>query len=93
MCDKDRHNIQHQFSNLKCKWDIVWLGQAIIYDLATADAVWLVDGWENSKGCQIERKIAETYGLNVYYPTGVYNNPSSWINDKEGATIWETQNS
>ena len=68
MPEANRADIQQRFSNMKCEWDIVWLGQAIIYDLATADVVWLVSGWENSKGCQIEREIAEMYGLDVYYP-------------------------
>lgn len=74
----------------KTNWDIYWLVDSLRC-MCTCDTLWLVEGWENSKGCAIEREIAETYGLNIYYPKGVYNNPSSWINDKEGATIWETQ--
>lgn len=30
------------------------------------DAVLLNDGWENSKGCQMERSFAESMGIPVY---------------------------
>ena len=33
--------------------------------LAQADVVAFGDGWENTKGCNIEHKIAETYGIPI----------------------------
>lgn len=32
----------------------------------TADAVFFVHGWENAKGCRIERAVAENYGIMIY---------------------------
>ena len=51
----------------KTNWDIYWLVDSLRY-MYTCDTLWLVEGWENSKGGQIEREIAEMYGLEVYYP-------------------------
>ena len=53
----------------KTNWDIFCLVDSLRY-MCTCDTLWLVEGWENSKGCQIEREIAEMYGLDVYYPKG-----------------------
>ena len=48
-------------------WDVFWLSQSLSH-LAFADVVWLCDGWSNSIGCQIERDVAECYGIPVIYP-------------------------
>lgn len=45
-------------------WDIYWLSQSL-QKLALADTIWLCDGWEYSKGCNIELKCAMQYGLDV----------------------------
>ena len=45
-------------------WDIHWLSQSLKM-LATADMIWLCDGWEHSKGCKIELSCAMQYGLDV----------------------------
>lgn len=34
--------------------------------LLRCDAIVLLDGWKQSKGCQLERKAAELYGLQVF---------------------------
>ena len=47
-------------------WDIFWLSQSL-ERLAMADMIWLCDGWEYSKGCNIELKCAIQYGLNIVY--------------------------
>ena len=48
-------------------WDIHWLSQSLKM-LAMADIIWLCDGWEHSKGCNIELECAIQYGLVVVYP-------------------------
>lgn len=48
-------------------WDIHWLSQSLKM-LATADIIWLCEGWEHSKGCNIELECAIQYGLVVVYP-------------------------
>lgn len=35
--------------------------------LLECDAVLFLDGWECSKGCQLEHKAAELYGKTIYY--------------------------
>ena len=47
-------------------WDIYWLSQSL-QRLALADTIWLCEGWEYSKGCNIELKCAIQYGLNIVY--------------------------
>ena len=46
--------------------DIVLLAISI-RKLADADAIWMSNGWEESKGCKIEHSVAATYGIPVYY--------------------------
>ena len=48
-------------------WDIYWLSQSL-ERLAMADTIWLCDGWEYSKGCNIEFACAIQYGLDIVYP-------------------------
>ena len=48
-------------------WDIFWLSQSL-ERLAMADMIWLCDGWEYSKGCNIEFACAIQYGLDIVYP-------------------------
>ena len=48
-------------------WDIFWLSQSL-ERLAMADMIWLCDGWEYSKGCNVELECAIQYGLGVMYP-------------------------
>ena len=48
-------------------WDIHWLSQSLKM-LAMADMIWLCEGWEYSKGCNIELECAIQYGLCIVYP-------------------------
>lgn len=36
-----------------------------IEELINSDAILSCEGWEKSKGCQVERKCAEVYGLEI----------------------------
>ena len=47
-------------------WDIFWLSQSL-ERLAMADAIWLCEGWEHSKGCNIEFACAIQYGLGIMH--------------------------
>jgi hypothetical protein len=44
-----------------------WLAamRADIRELVTCDAIYCLDGWWNSRGARLERKIAEGLGLEV----------------------------
>ena len=64
--DKTRHEFQERMSN-SINWDVYWLSQSI-QNLALADVLWLCDGWEYSKGCNIELECAIQYGLDIVYP-------------------------
>ena len=48
-------------------WDIYWLSQSL-QKLALADTIWLCEGWEYSKGCNVELECAIQYGLGIMYP-------------------------
>ena len=38
-----------------------------IKKLDEADAVWMLKGWEKSRGCKIEHDCAVAYGIPTYY--------------------------
>ena len=48
-------------------WDIYWLSHSL-GRLAMADMIWLCEGWEYSKGCNIELECAMQYGISIVYP-------------------------
>ena len=64
--DATRKNFEEHVSD-NINWDIYWLSQSL-ERLAIADTVWLCEGWEYSKGCNIELECAIQYGLNIVYP-------------------------
>ena len=33
--------------------------------MSACDAVYFVEGWENARGCRIERAVAEAYGIKI----------------------------
>ena len=39
--------------------------------LLGCDAICMMDGWEESKGCKLEHDVASTCGLTVYYESDV----------------------
>lgn len=61
--DATRNEFQGRMGDA-INWDIYWLSQSL-QKLATANTIWLCDGWEYSKGCNIELKCAMQYGLDV----------------------------
>ena len=34
-------------------------------NMCLCDAVYFVEGWENARGCRIERAAAEAYGIKI----------------------------
>ena len=64
--DATRKNFEEHASD-DINWDIYWLSQSL-QKLAMADMIWLCEGWEYSKGCNVELECAIQYGLCVVYP-------------------------
>lgn len=63
--DATRNEFQGRMGDA-INWDIYWLSQSL-QKLATADTIWLCEGWGNSKGCNIEFACAIQYGLGIMY--------------------------
>ena len=38
-----------------------------IANLLQCDAIYMLEGWDNSKGCKIEHQVAEACGIRVIY--------------------------
>lgn len=64
--DATRNEFQGRMGDA-INWDIYWLSQSL-ERLAMADTIWLCDGWEYSKGCNVELECAISYGLHIVYP-------------------------
>ena len=64
--DATRNEFQGRMGDA-INWDIYWLSQSL-QKLALADTIWLCDGWEYSKGCNVELECAISYGLDIVYP-------------------------
>ena len=64
--DATRNEFQGRMGDA-INWDIYWLSQSL-ERLAIADTIWLCDGWEYSKGCNVELECAISYGLDIVYP-------------------------
>lgn len=45
----------------------VWYLGFEIIEISKADAVYFMDGWENSNGCKIEHAVALEYGLKIIH--------------------------
>lgn len=41
-----------------------YLGRSI-QQMEEADAIYFCEGWEDARGCLIERQVAEKYGLRI----------------------------
>ena len=50
----------------KNKLGLSLLGQAFI-KMADCDAVYMCDGWRDSRGCRLEHDAAFDYGLEIYF--------------------------
>ena len=64
--DATRKHFQKYVSD-DINWDIFWLSQSL-ERLAMADMIWLCEGWEYSKGCNVELECAMQYGISIVYP-------------------------
>ena len=64
--DATRKHFKERVSD-DINWDIFWLSQSL-ERLAMADMIWLCDGWEYSKGCNVELECAIQYGISIMYP-------------------------
>ena len=63
--DATRKHFQ-KYTSDDINWDIYWLSQSL-QRLALADMIWLCDGWDYSKGCNVEHECAIQYGLDIVY--------------------------
>lgn len=45
---------------------VYYLGKSLI-ELSRVDALFMCDGWENARGCRIEKEVAEEYGVKILY--------------------------
>ena len=68
--------------------NVYYLGRTIMQAMCDVDAVYFVDGWQNARGCRIERKICEEYGIkildenffkNEFYSSGLYSDNQNLI--------------
>lgn len=54
----------HMYEAPKNSGRLWYLGRSI-QQLEEADAIYFCEGWENARGCLIERQVAEKYGLRI----------------------------
>ena len=87
--DATRNDFQERMGNAIddiCRafnWDIYWLSKSL-QKLALADTIWLCDGWEYSKGCNVEFECAIQYELDIVYPEStIKENVSRMYNNRE----------
>lgn len=43
----------------------VWYFSKAVEAMSTVDAVYFMEGWEESRGCKLEHQIAEAYGIAI----------------------------
>ena len=53
---------------------VYYLGKSIL-KMAEADALFMIDGWREARGCRIERQVAEAYGIKILYEDFLVNKP------------------
>ena len=51
--------------------------------MANVDAVYFADGWNFARGCKIERRIAEDYGVKILEPEFLFEKPKIGVRDYE----------
>ena len=59
--EQDRHEILP-----KSAPRLWWLGRAIQH-LVDVDVIYFCKGWEESKGCRVEKYVASEYNIGTYY--------------------------
>lgn len=53
---------------------IYYLGKSIL-KMAEADAIFMCEGWNEARGCRIERQVAQDYGIKILYEDFFTNKP------------------
>lgn len=53
---------------------VYFLGKSI-QDMAKVDALFMCKGWRASRGCRIERQVAQDYGIKILYEDFFINKP------------------
>lgn len=53
---------------------VYFLGKSI-QDMSKADALFMCEGWRDSRGCRIERQVAQDYGIKILYEDFFINKP------------------
>ena len=56
------------------KAGVYYLGKSI-QEMSKADALFMMDGWREARGCRIERQVAEAYGIKILYEDFFINKP------------------
>ena len=87
---EERKNIVNKFNNMhievidtfytediseECNNDGVYLLGKSIKDMSKADALFMCEGWRDSRGCRIERQVAQDYGIKILYEDFFINKP------------------
>jgi len=69
------HTIRGNYDLWSKRMEEVQAGRADIELLFDCDAIYMLNGWEHSKGAKIEKFIAETMGKPIWYePTFIRSN-------------------
>ena len=66
--------------------NIYYLGRTLKNFLSEADAVYFDDGWREARGCRIERKVCEEYGIKILdsdflFPKPIFTTRAPWDNN------------
>lgn len=87
---EERKNLINKFNNMhievintfytediseECNNDGVYFLGKSIKDMSKADALFMCKGWKDSRGCRIERLIAQEYGIKILYEDFFINKP------------------
>lgn len=59
----------------ECNNDGVYLLGKSIKDMSKADALFMCEGWKHSRGCRIEKQVAQEYGIKILYEDFFINKP------------------
>lgn len=53
---------------------VYYLGKSVL-KMAEADAIFMCEGWNEARGCGIERQVAQDYGIKILYEDFFTNKP------------------
>lgn len=60
--------------NVDFNTGVYYLGKSIL-KMAEADAIFMCEGWNEARGCRIERQVAQDYGIKILYEDFFTNKP------------------